>query len=333
MIEILHPVADRARIDAVLDAGHHLVDGWSTALDELTALCALAGDPGAFDPHDLDASSRYVVYPWRRRVVRLPDAGLFLRLRTTRNRYLITDEEQDRWSSSTIAVAGLSVGGSVLHTCALTGARRFVITDPDTLGPSNLNRLSGSVCDLGEPKAVLAARRILELDPYSEITVVEGGYRPDGEFLAGGPDVVLEEMDDLRRKLELRVEARRRGIPVVMVTDDGDGVMVDVERFDLEPDRPLLHGRVEALLAAGPESLDDPARRVEIAGAIVGDDVADRMRYSLGQVGRTIGSWPQLGTAATLAGAVGAALARRIVIGDDVPSGRAHVRLEDLALR
>lgn len=339
MIEILRLPGDAQRLSQLRASGYAWVDGWQSALEELATLrefdlrsgTAAGVEPIRFDENDLDAASRYVVYPWRRTVVRLPDAGLFHRLRTTRNRYLITDSEQKLWASSTIAVAGLSVGGSVLHTCALTGARRFRIADPDTLGPSNLNRLAGSVCDLGVPKTTLAARRVLELDPYTEVETFAAGYSAaSAEPFLSDVAVVLEEMDDLRRKIELRVAARKRRVPVVMVTDDGDGVMVDVERFDLDPDYPLLHGRAEVLSALSDEEFADPARRVEIAGAIVGDDVTERMRYSLGQVGQSIPSWPQLGTAATVAGAVGALMARRIVCGDDVPSGRAYVRLGEL---
>ncbi|MFC0313691.1 ThiF family adenylyltransferase [Gordonia phosphorivorans] len=340
MIEILHPHDDAARITELRSHDLVWVDGWESALEELQTLreygSAAAGSGGAgpisFDEADLDASSRYVVYPWRRTVVRLPDADLFYRLKTTRNRFLITDDEQRRWESSPIAVAGLSVGGSVLNTCVLTGARTLRIADPDVLGPSNLNRLSGSVCDLGVRKTTLAARRALELDPYVQLSILPGGYTAENAdgFLCGAA-VVVEEMDDLRRKIELRVQARERRVPVVMVTDDGDGVIVDVERFDLDPEYPLLHGRAEALSGVSPEEFDDPARRVELAGMIVGDDITARMKHSLGEVGRTIPSWPQLGTAATLAGAVGAMLARRISCGDNVSSGRAYLRLAELA--
>ncbi|GAA4758631.1 ThiF family adenylyltransferase [Gordonia alkaliphila] len=339
MIEILHPDEDAARIAELRSRDFTWVDGWDTALAELRVLrefdsaATVFAGAGAvsFDEHHLDAASRYVVYPWRRTVVRLPDADLFYRLRTTRNRYLITDDEQRRWESAPVAVAGLSVGGSVLYTCALTGARTLRIADPDVLGPSNLNRLSGSVCDLGVAKSTLAARRVLELDPYVSLDVHPEGYTAENaDRFLGGAAVVLEEMDDLRRKIELRVAARERRVPVVMVTDDGDGVIVDVERFDLDADYPLLHGRAEELSELSPEEFDDPSRRVELAGAIVGDDITARMRYSLGEVGRSIPSWPQLGTAATVAGAVGGMLARRIAVGDDLPSGRAYLRLGEL---
>lgn len=336
MIEILHPTHDAQRIAAHLDTGGFpLVDAWTSALPELTALAQLSGEPVP-DVADLDAWSRYVVYPWRRIVVRVPVDAVFHRLRTARNRFLITDDEQARWSRARLAVAGLSVGASVVNVSGLTGARRFHLADPDTLGPTNLNRLSGSVCDLGLPKAVLAARRILEADPYAQVTTWDRGYQPDesADFLQSGPDkhtpvdIVIEEMDDLAMKVRMRTHVRQAGIPLIMVTDDGDNVILDVERYDLEPDYPPFHGAAGEVTDLDADTLGDPSNRVRLAGAIVGDDVAPRLTQALAQVGKTIPSWPQLGTAASLAGVVGAFAARTIVCGGVLPSGRYRVAID-----
>ena len=59
------------------------------------------------------------------------------------------------------------------------------------------------------------------------------------EFL-DGLDVVVEECDSLDMKAILRERARARRIPVLMATSDRG--LVDVERFDLDPQRPILHG-------------------------------------------------------------------------------------------
>lgn len=338
MIEILHPETDRARIDELCrpGSGFHVADAWEHALPELQELARFSGEIVP-DEGELEKVSRYAVYPWRSTIVRIPEDSLFHRLRTARNRWLITQEEQDTWSSAQIAIAGLSVGASVLHVCALTGARHFRIADPDHLGPTNLNRLTGSVCDLGVPKAVLATRRTLEADPYAAVEVFGDGYAPEiaGAFLGGGAvtpaRVLLEEMDDLAMKVAVRVAARAAGIPVIMVTDDGDNVIVDVERYDLDPDYPLFHGRAGDVTDLDADALRDPTQRVRLAGAIVGDDVAPRLTSSLAEVGRSLPSWPQLGTAASLAGVVGAMMARKLVCGDDIASGRHHIRIDAAA--
>lgn len=69
-----------------------------------------------------------------------------------------------------------------------------------------------------------------------------------------------------------------------------------------------------------------------LVGAIVGGGLTSRLRYSLTQVGHTLPTWPQLGTAATMAGAVGALAARLIACGGGLRSGRYRVDLDELLL-
>ena len=329
MIEILDPARDGARIAACLGpgSGYRLVDAWEIAARELRAIAPAAPPPQV----------RYVVYPWRRTVVKMPAQESFRRLRTTRNRYLIDDSEQRRWCGALIGVAGLSVGSSAVTVCALTGAGRFRLADPDHLGVSNLNRLPASVCDIGASKTVLACRRVLELDPYSAVTAFPQGYRADTaeRFLGTAPGaepltVLVEEMDDLAAKIEIRLRARAAGIPVVMATDNGDNVILDIERFDLDRDYPLFHGRAGDAAESG-AAVSDPRLRARAAQRIVGADITPRTRYSLTEVGRSLTPWPQLGTAATLAGVAAAYAARLLVCANPLPSGRYRID-PDLAL-
>jgi len=350
MIELLDPVTDRLRIESLLDpaAGIKLVDAWETALPELASLDLPHLSPGTADSQasldqyfaaewtdtSIEAASTYVLFPWRSTIVRLPGADLFWRLRTARNRYLIDESEQRQWSAALIGIAGLSVGASVLAASSLTGARRFRLAEGDTLGPTNLNRLAGSVCDLGEPKLTLAMRRTFEADPYSDIQAFPAGYTPgtaDAFIGSGGTErltVLVEEMDDLALKVGIRVKARAARVPVVMVTDNGDNAILDVERFDQDPGYLLFHG-LAGDLAANPADLNDPIQRVNIASAIVGSQITPRTRFSLTQVGRTLPSWPQLGTAATAGGALGALASRYIACGVPLESGRYRVDLDE----
>ena len=350
MIELLDPVADRPRIESLLDpaTGIRLVDAWETALPELASLDLPHLSPGTADSKasldqyfatvwtdtSIEAASTYVLFPWRSTIVRLPEADLFWRLRTARNRYLIDEGEQRQWSAALIGIAGLSVGASVLAASSLTGARRFRLAEGDTLGPTNLNRLTGSVCDLGEPKLTLAMRRTFEADPYSDIQAFPAGYTPGAAdaFLGNGGTerltVLVEEMDDLALKVGIRVKARAAGVPVVMVTDNGDNAILDVERFDQDPGYPLFHG-LAGDLAANSADLNDPIQRVNVASAIVGNQITPRTRFSLTQVGRTLPSWPQLGTAATAGGALGALACRYIACGVPLESGRYRIDLDE----
>src|SRR5262249_28977285 len=138
-----------------------------------------------------------------------------------------------------------SVGQSVALTMALEGVGgSFRLADFDTLGLSNLNRLRAGVHDLGVNKAVLAARQLFDLDPYLDVQIFPNGITDahlEAFCTAGGPPALLvEEWDALCAKVRRREEARHRRIPVVM--DTSDRGMIDVERFDREPGRPLFHG-------------------------------------------------------------------------------------------
>jgi hypothetical protein len=180
-------------------------------------------------------------------------------------------------------------------------------------------------------------RRTLEVDPYSDLEAFPAGYTPEiaDAFIGTGDTerlaVLVEEMDDLVLKVDIRLKARAAHVPVVMVTDNGDNAILDVERFDLDSDYPLFHG-LAGDLAASPADLNDPIQRVNVASAIVGSQITPRTRFSLTQVGRTLPSWPQLGTAATVGGALGALAARYIACGVPLPSGRYRVDLDESLL-
>ena len=60
--------------------------------------------------------------------------------------------------------------------------------DFDTLALSNLNRLSCGVADLGQNKAVVAARRLFEVDPYLEVAEIHRRV-----IAAGEPDSLLKD--------------------------------------------------------------------------------------------------------------------------------------------
>ncbi len=283
----------------------------------------------------VDRLGVWAYYPWQQCAVHLPSEREFLLLRTARNRFLITPEEQDVFYTSRVGVGGLSVGLSAVTSLVLSGgAGQVRIADHDTLGLTNLNRLLGSVCQLGSPKTEICLQRVLELNPFQTVLAFDGLTDATvDQFLGDGDeklDLFIEEIDDIRMKAVSRFAARTRRIPVIMATDNGDNAIIDIERFDLEPDRQLFHGFVpENELRAIPSN-PSLAERVKLASAIVGPDITPRTQLSLQEVGARLPAWPQLGTAATLSGVLCAYVARRILTGQTMPSGRYFVSLDSL---
>jgi len=106
--------------------------------------------------------------------------------------------------------------------------------------------------------------------------------------------------------------------------------MLDIERFDREPHRPLLHGLLGSLT---PEDCLDLtfAERVDLILAMVDPQrISPALAASIPKIGRTLSSWPQLASGVALGGALVTEAARRILLGGPCTSGRFYVDLEEL---
>ncbi|WP_072812350.1 Rv1355c family protein [Rhodococcus zopfii] len=309
--------------DLRADPGVAVVD---RLVDQMKELRAVLPSPG---PELLDEAPRWVHYPWRRTVVRVLGPRSFRRLRFDRNRNKLTMEEQDRLHQRTVGVVGLSAGSAVAQALALDGlCGTLRLADFDVIELSNLNRVPGSLVDLGVNKAVVAARRLAELDPYLELCVWPDGVRLEtaGAFV-DGLDVLVDECDSFDTKFGLRIEAAKRGVPVVMATSDRG--LIDVERFDLDAATPF-HGLFGDLR---PERLATLSSREKIPFALRllgADRLSPRMGASLLEIDRSLTTWPQLGSDVMLGGAAVAAAVRRIGLGMSLRSGRSGVDIEDL---
>ena len=275
-----------------------------------------------YDYHDF---GHWFYFPWCDLLVRYLPESLHLELRTGRNKNLITIAEQNRFYYSTVTILGLSVGSHAAAVLAMTGgARHLKLVDPDLLSGDNLNRIRTSFPNVGLKKTIIAARQIFELNPYAEIELFPEGINDNNASeVLNGSDLVVEEMDNPYWKLRARELARERGIPVLMGTDNSDGAIVDIERFDLNRQAKLFNGLIGKMTAADLKNMP-PRNLPRIAGKIAGAElVVPRMLDSVAAVGKTLYSWPQLGTAANLCGSLLAMLARRIITGDkNIKSGR-----------
>jgi hypothetical protein len=278
----------------------------------------------------LEEGHRWAYYPWRRTLVRLLAPRSFGVLRLDRNRNKLTSEEQSQLRSLRIGVVGLSVGHAIAHVLAMEGlAGELRLADFDHLELSNLNRLPATVLDLGINKAVVAARRIAEIDPYVKVVVQPEGITKDNlESFLDGLDLVVEECDSLDIKLLVREVARAKRLAVVMETSDRG--VVDVERFDLEPEREPLHGLLPGVTSDSLAGLSTQEKAPYVLRMMGSGDVSSRGAASLLELGRTVSAWPQLGSEVTLGAASVACVVRRFGLRGQLPSGRVRIDLEEL---
>lgn len=277
----------------------------------------------------------WVYYPWNKKLVHLLGKAEFVELRTSRNLYKITPAERTELLTKKIGIIGLSVGQMIALTIAMERTCDEIrLADFDFIELSNMNRIRTSVTNIGVSKAVVAAREIAELDPYINVKIFLEGITENNidSFLLddGKLDLLIEECDGLDVKILSRIKAREYGIPVVMETNDRG--MVDIERFDLEPNRALLHGLI-------PENMGDLTalrnlsnqEKLPLLGAMVGiEHISERMRMSLGEMGKTISTWPQLASSVVLGGAMVTDISRRILLKQFMLSGRYYVDFNEL---
>ena len=281
---------------------------------------------------DKEVFGRWVFYPWLSTLVHVLPHEEFRELRLDRNRHKVTAGELGRLASSTIAIVGLSAGNAIARCLCLEGvSESFKLADFDTLALSNMNRLEAGVHDLG-----IRARRSsspgssARSNPYVDLTLWHEGISPESldAFLldAPRPSLLIDECDDMRMKLLLRERARTLRVPVLMETSDRG--MLDVERFDLESERPILHGLTGNVSSSTIRDLpDDASIRRSSCPSWARSRSRPRGR-SLLEIKQTLSTWPQLASDVILGGAVMTVAVRRLLLGQCLTSGRRYVDVD-----
>lgn len=276
----------------------------------------------------------WVYYPWRNTLVHLLDEKEFVEVRTNRNQYKITPEEEEILATKKIGIIGLSVGKAIALTMAMERiCGEIVLADFDVIELSNLNRIQTGVHHFNTKKTVVAAREIAEIDPYLKVTCYHEGLTESNlnDFFTKDKklDACIEVCDGLEVKILARQKAKLLGIPVVMTTSDRG--MTDVERFDLNPNRPIFHGLINEVEFGDLKKLKSNSQKVPIVQAILEfNNISNRLKSSMNEIGKTITTWPQLGSCVVSGGGIVCNVVRRILLDENIRSGRYYVDIDEL---
>ncbi|MBM3261681.1 hypothetical protein FJY93_04675 [Candidatus Kaiserbacteria bacterium] len=338
--------ADHAPFEALIASGdiRHISDDYEEQLRELYGVqnpshVYTPGFKDEFAAHLADLKAQkplsqhglWVYFPWRNTASHILPESEYHLVRTARNQNLITRDEQEKFYNATIGIAGLSVGSSVAFALALSGGpRRMKLADMDRLALSNTNRILCGADRLGILKVEMAARTIYEVNPYAQIELHSEGLTPDNiDAFFEGLDIIIDEIDDLSVKYLIRQQAQKRRIAIVMAADNGDNAVVDIERFDLDPETPFFHGRMGDVSYEMLKSLDKFGIGRLITKWVGSENVTERMQGSLMEMGKSIVSWPQLGGAALVNGAAVAYCVRKILNGQPLEMSRALISMDE----
>jgi tRNA A37 threonylcarbamoyladenosine dehydratase len=339
----LNKKADQKKLQSVLENKPTMVDFYSDQLKELEEV----NHPELIaNPHSYGGETgrnikdgRWVYYSWKNSLVHVLDENDYYKLRTSRNLNLITEKEQKILRKKKIAFAGLNVGNPGAICCALEGVGSYYrYADFDELSLSNLNRFRSGLCELGINKATLTTRQAYEIDPYLKIDLFDKGVDPRNpdEFLVNPKvDIFIEEVDNLKLKIDIRKSAKKYNIPVVMVTGNGQNVIIDVERYDTDKSLDILSGDlkkevIDDIYNLNPKTatLDE---KIKLAMDFMGDDILHpRLVESFSQIGKKLAGIPQLSESSFLRGGAICYFVRRILLKEDVPSGRYFLDMDKL---
>ncbi len=159
---------------------------------------------------------------------------------------LIGEKNFASLQSKTILIFGLGgVGGYVAEALARVGIRHFILVDHDTVALSNLNRqIIALHSTLGQKKIEVMKKRILDIRSDAKIECYDMFYLPeylDKDKLFYGVDYIVDAVDTITAKIDIVLEAQKRGIPLISAMGTGNKLrpelleVTDIYRTEMCP--------------------------------------------------------------------------------------------------
>lgn len=179
-----------------------------------------------------------------------------------RTRMLLGDEAMERLRRARVAVFGVGgVGGACAEALARSGVGQLTLIDHDVVTPTNLNRqLVALQSTLGQEKAAVCRRRLMDVNPDAQIEALPVFYAEDTADAVDFStlNAAADCVDTLAAKVLIAKKALEHG--VYLVSSMGTGNRLDPFRFrfaDLyQTDHcPLARRMRKACRAAGIPSL------------------------------------------------------------------------------
>lgn len=196
------------------------------------------------------------------------DAQSFYHEFTLRNAGFISDAEQQKLRNANILVAGCgSTGGSVIEVLVRSGAEHLALADNGAYELNNANRQNMVLTDVGRSKVDVFRERMLQINPFVQISTWENGITPDNvDALVEGADVIVDAVDvtgrsGLEMKFLLHEVAHRNRKAVICGYDMAAAQYVPV--FDYRDGTlPLMAGLLTAEDVATLDPLQACARLI-----------------------------------------------------------------------
>lgn len=275
-----------------------------------------------------DLAGNWIYFPWNGTLLHTVSEEDYYRLRTNRNQNLITSEEQETLKNSCVGVVGLSIGSHFAISAVQSGFSNTIkLAENDTLETSNLNRIRARIEDISSEKIDIMVKQIYEINPYADPILFPSGLNQENLDLFFTDkkklSIVFEAIDDLKMKILIRLKAKALKIPVVMLTNIEDRLLIDIERYDLHENLPLFNGLIEDIQKGIlNDELEDKDLIKYIIGIVGQENITDRVQKSLLEINKTLVGRPQLYSTVAIGGGVAAYIIKKIILKENSFSGR-----------
>ncbi len=153
----------------------------------------------------------------------------------SRTQLLLGEDAMKRLSEAKVAVFGIGgVGGYVVEALVRSGVRSFVLIDDDKVCLTNINRqIIATRKTVGKYKVEVMKERILDINPEAEVEMHKCFFLPEnaGDFSFQDYDYVVDAVDTVTAKLQLVMQAKEAGVPVISCM--GAGNKLDPTKFEV----------------------------------------------------------------------------------------------------
>lgn len=148
---------------------------------------------------------------------------------------LLGEEAVEKLNKSSVLIFGVGgVGGYVAEALCRTGVGYFTLVDKDTVSESNINRqIIALHSTVGRDKVDVLKERMLDINPDVEVDARKCFFLPENahEFDFSEYDYVVDAVDTVTAKLQIIVQAKEAGVPVISAM--GAGNKVCPEKFEV----------------------------------------------------------------------------------------------------
>ncbi|MGI6721295.1 MAG: tRNA threonylcarbamoyladenosine dehydratase [Anaerovoracaceae bacterium] len=153
----------------------------------------------------------------------------------SRTELLLGHEAMTRLKNARVAVFGVGgVGGYAAEALARSGVGEIDLVDSDEVSLTNLNRqIIATRETLGRPKVDVMKERILSINPQAVVHAHRCFFLPENkdEFDFPQYSYVVDAVDTVAAKLQLAVQAKEAGVPVI--SSMGAGNKLEASAFEV----------------------------------------------------------------------------------------------------